>query len=63
MIRTLEQIVLIFAHCRQFFLEARVDMHMAGRARAATAAKREQLVKTIVTNGFHHCQAIFDLNR
>jgi hypothetical protein len=35
-------------------------MDVAGRARTAAAAQRQELVKTIVADRFHHGQTIID---
>ena len=37
-------------------------MHMAGGARTAAAAKREQFIKTIVADDFHQRQAVFSFD-
>ena len=63
MIGAFKQIVLVFAHRRKLILECAVDMDMACRARTAATAKRQQLIKTVVPNGFHHSQAIANFNR
>ncbi len=61
-IAAFEQIVFIFADRRKLVSCAAIDMDVARRARTASAAQREQFVKAIVADGFHHGQAIFDFD-
>src|SRR3546814_10217384 len=49
-----EQVVLVLAHRRQLVCPSLVDKDMAGGARAAAAAKREQFVKACVADHLHH---------
>ena len=61
MIGAVEQVVFVLTHFGQLVGKGRIDMHMAGRARAATTAQSEQFVKAIVANDFHQRQTIFRL--
>ena len=62
MVGAVKQVVFVFAHLGQAIGKGRIDMDVAGRARAATAAQCQQLVKAIVADDFHKAQAIFSLN-
>ena len=62
MIGRFQQIVLVFGHFGQLVGIGRIDMDMAGRARTATAAQRQQLVETIVADRFHHGEAVGDVD-
>src|SRR3546814_10318126 len=58
-----EQVVLVLAHRRQLVCPSLVDKDMAGGARAAAAAKREQFVKACVADHLHHREAVSRLDR
>ncbi|MFT5328944.1 MAG: hypothetical protein ACI9TB_001546 [Parasphingorhabdus sp.] len=62
-IAAFKQVILVFAHFRQFRFPVRVDMNMAGGAGAAAAAQRQQLVKAIIANRFHDADSAIDGNR
>ena len=50
----IEQVVLVLDDRRQLAEERRIDLDVAGGARAEAAAQREQLVEPVVADRFHH---------
>lgn len=62
MVRAVEKVVFIFAHLRQNVSELRIDMHMAGGARTASATEGQYLVETVVSNGLHQGETFLNLN-
>jgi DNA-3-methyladenine glycosylase II len=58
----IEQVVLVLAHRRQLVEERRVDVDVAGRARAAPAAQRQQLVEAVVADRLHHAEPVDGLD-
>ena len=56
MIRTVEQIIFVFAHGRKLVEKRWVHMYVACRAGAASATKRQQFINAAVPDDFHHGQ-------
>ena len=63
MIRAFKQVIFIFAHGRQLVLEARIDMHMAGRAGAFAPAIAVDARHTVVDRGVPRSGATLDRDR
>ncbi len=54
MVGRIEQVVLVLAHRLDPVDEGRIDMDVAGRARAAAAAQRQHFVDPGIADRFHH---------
>lgn len=63
MCRAIEQVIFIFGDRIDLISKGWINMDVAGRARAATAAQREQLIKARIADDFHDRQAGLTLNR
>ena len=61
MIRTVEQIIFVFAHGRNLVEECRINMDVAGGTGAASATQREQFIDAAVPDDFHHGQPFLAL--
>lgn len=54
MVGSVKQIRFRFADLREIAGKARIDVHVTGRARAASTANRKQLVDSRAPNRLHH---------
>ena len=62
MVRTVEQIMFVLAHRGKTIRKLRIDIDMARRARAASAAQCEHFVDPSVAQDLHHAQAVLTLD-